>query len=46
LLGAFSTLDSGMPLWWRVGVGSLVGFFFGCVFGDPQVEGLGLLLRP
>jgi hypothetical protein len=33
LLGAFSTLDSGSPLWLGTTVGGLVGVFFGLVFG-------------
>jgi hypothetical protein len=33
LLGAFSTLDSGMPVWWELMVGGVLGVFFGLVFG-------------
>jgi hypothetical protein len=33
LLGAFATLDSGAELWKGLLVGSLLGVFFGLVFG-------------
>jgi hypothetical protein len=33
LLGAFSTLDSGLPLWWGLTVGGAIGVFFGLAFG-------------
>jgi hypothetical protein len=36
LLGAFSTLDSGSPLWLGLTVGGLVGVFFGLVFGGNR----------
>ena len=33
MLGAFSTLDSKLPLWWGLTIGALVGLMFGMVFG-------------
>jgi hypothetical protein len=33
VLVAFSTLDTGMPLWWGLILGSAIGVFFGLVFG-------------
>ena len=36
LLGGFSTLDSGMPTWWGLTVGAVIGAFFGCVFGGNR----------
>jgi hypothetical protein len=36
MLGALSTLDSGMPVWWGLTVGSVIGVFFGMVFGGNR----------
>src|SRR5262245_55209322 len=36
LLGAFSALNSGGPLWHCVAVGGLVGVFFGLAFGGDH----------
>src|SRR5262245_51113579 len=36
LLGAFSALDRGQPLWWGLTVGSLAGVFFGLSFGGNR----------
>jgi hypothetical protein len=33
LVGGFSTLDSGAPLWLGTTIGGLTGVFFGLVFG-------------
>ena len=33
MLGAFSTLDSRLPLWWGLTIGALVGLLFGMAFG-------------
>jgi hypothetical protein len=36
LLGAFSTLDSGMPVWWGLMVGGVLGALFGLAFGGDR----------
>jgi hydrogenase/urease accessory protein HupE len=33
LLGAFSTLDSGFPVWWGMTVGGAFGLLMGLAFG-------------
>jgi hypothetical protein len=43
MLGAFSTLDSRLPLWWGLTIGALVGFLFGMVFGHYRAQWLNYL---
>jgi hydrogenase/urease accessory protein HupE len=40
LLGAYSTLDSGFPVWWGMAVGGAFGLLTGLAFGGalPQTE--------
>jgi hypothetical protein len=35
-----STLDSGLPLWWGLTIGALVGQLFGMVFGHYRAQWL------
>jgi hypothetical protein len=46
LLGGFSTVDSGMPTWWGLTVGCVIGVFFGLVFGGHRGRWLGSLYGP
>jgi hypothetical protein len=46
LLGAFSTLDSGLPLWWGLAVGGAIGVFFGLVFGGAKGKWLDFVYGP
>jgi hypothetical protein len=46
VLGAFSTLDSGFPLWWGLTGGSLCGTFFGMVFGGVRGGIVGIIYPP
>jgi len=46
LLGGFSTLDSGMPTWWGLTVGSPIGVFFGLVFGGHLGRWLDYIYGP
>ena len=43
LLGAFSTLDSRLPLWWGLTIGALVGLLFGMIFGGYRARWLDYL---
>ena len=43
MLGAFSTLDSRLPLWWGVTIGALVGLLFGMVFSHYRAQWLDYL---
>lgn len=46
LLGGMSTLDSGVPTWWGLTVGSMIGIFFGLVFGRVRARWLDLIYGP
>jgi hypothetical protein len=46
LLGAFSTLDSKMPLGWGLSIGLPVGILFGLAFGGVKGRWLDALLGP
>ncbi len=46
LLGAFSTLDSGFPVWWGLTVGGVIGVFFGLVFGGHRGRWLDYIFGP
>jgi hypothetical protein len=39
LLGAMSTLDSGMPVCWGMFLSGVLGLFFGLVFGGVRGPG-------
>lgn len=44
ILGHFTTLDSGKPLWFGLGLGAVIGVVFGLVFGGVQGKWLDFLL--
>jgi hypothetical protein len=46
LLGAFSTLDSGMPLYWGLILGGFFGSFLGLAFGGARGKVLGTIYGP
>jgi hypothetical protein len=46
VLGAFSTLDSGLPIWWGLAVGGLIGLLVGLIFGGYRGRLLDLLFGP
>jgi len=46
LLGGFSTLDSGMPTWCGLTVGSAIGVFFGLAFGGVRGRWLDYIYGP
>jgi hypothetical protein len=46
VLGAFSTLDTGKPLWFGVSLGVAFGVFFGMAFGGVRGGIIGLAYPP
>jgi hypothetical protein len=40
MLGAFSTLDSRLPLWWGLTIGAVVGLIFAMAFGKYGAQWL------